>query len=51
MAGLLGEHGFGAAEHVRQRDAVPAAWWQRSDSLRPIELSMITTARLAQPAS
>jgi methyltransferase (TIGR00027 family) len=44
MTALLAEFGFGIAEHVRQRDAIPAREWDRSDSLRPVELSMISTA-------
>ncbi len=44
MTALLGEFGFGIAEHVRQRDAIPAEEWDRSDSLRPVELSMIARA-------
>ena len=44
MAGLLGRHGFGPVRDVRQRDMVPAAAWDRSDSLRPIELSRIAHA-------
>jgi methyltransferase (TIGR00027 family) len=46
MTASLTTHGFGAVRHVRQRDSVPAALWQRSDSLQPIELSMIAWARL-----
>ncbi|MGO8961210.1 MAG: hypothetical protein ACLQFR_28145 [Streptosporangiaceae bacterium] len=46
MDDLLAENGFGAAEHVPQRDAVPARLWARSDSLRPVSLSMITRATL-----
>jgi len=41
---MLGEHGFTVLEHVRQRDAVPGALWERSDPIRPIDLSMITRA-------
>jgi len=48
---ILSAHGFSVAEHVRQRDAVPAELWKRSDPLRPGELSMITRAvREAGPA-
>jgi O-methyltransferase involved in polyketide biosynthesis len=47
MAGLLGRHGFGQVRDVRQRDMVPAAAWDRSDSLRPIELSRIAHATVA----
>jgi len=36
--------GFGMIEHVSQRDAVPAALWDRSDSLRPVELSRLAHA-------
>jgi methyltransferase (TIGR00027 family) len=46
MSALLAEHGFGGATHVRQRDAVPADLWRRTDALRPRELSMIAVARL-----
>ena len=44
MARLLRRHGFGPVRDVRQRDMVPAAAWDRSDSLRPIELSRIAHA-------
>jgi methyltransferase (TIGR00027 family) len=43
---LLAESGFSTAEHVRQQDMVPARLWDRSDSLQPISLSMITRATL-----
>jgi methyltransferase (TIGR00027 family) len=46
MGRLLAEYGFAATEHVQQRDAVPALLWDRSDSLQPISLSMITRATL-----
>ena len=36
--------GFGAVEHVPQRDAVPAALWQRADALRPSQLSVLARA-------
>ena len=42
---LLARHGIEPIEHLRQRDAVSAALWQRSDSLRPSELSVLTRAR------
>lgn len=48
MAGLLAEHGFRDATQVRQRESVPLELWQRADSLRPIELSMIACARLGE---
>jgi O-methyltransferase involved in polyketide biosynthesis len=41
---MLSEHGFTVLEHVRQRDAVPHELWERSDPLRPGDLSMITHA-------
>jgi methyltransferase (TIGR00027 family) len=41
MATLLGRHGFGPVRDVRQRDMIPAAAWERTDSLRPAELSRI----------
>jgi methyltransferase (TIGR00027 family) len=46
MTAILAGHGFSAAGQVRQRDAVPAKLWRRTDSLRPSELSMIACARL-----
>ncbi|HTT52924.1 MAG TPA: SAM-dependent methyltransferase [Streptosporangiaceae bacterium] len=41
MSALLAKHGFGMAGHVSQRDSVSAALWDRSDTLRPISLSML----------
>jgi hypothetical protein len=49
MSALLAGHGFGAVEHVRQRDAVPAALWDRTDSLRPADLSVLARATVARP--
>ncbi len=46
MAGLLGRHGFWPVRHVRQRDMIPAAAWDRTDSLRPADLSRIASAAL-----
>jgi methyltransferase (TIGR00027 family) len=46
MASLLAEHGFIPAAQIRQRESVPGRLWQRTDALRPIELSMIARARL-----
>jgi methyltransferase (TIGR00027 family) len=46
MADLLGGHGFRAIRDVAQRDMVPAAAWDRSDSLRPIDLSRIAHATI-----
>jgi O-methyltransferase involved in polyketide biosynthesis len=50
MSALLETHGFGGVEHVRQRDSVPAALWDRTDSLRPAGLSMLARATL-RPAA
>jgi methyltransferase (TIGR00027 family) len=47
MSGLLAENGFGFIKHVRQRDTVGAAMWDRSDSLRPIDLSRLAHATVA----
>src|SRR6266567_3399838 len=44
MAALLGRHGFGPVRHVRQQDMIPAAAWDRTDSLRPVDLSRIAHA-------
>ncbi len=46
MSALLQTHGFGGVEHVRQRDSVPAALWDRTDSLRPAALSVLARATL-----
>ncbi len=47
LTSWLGRCGFGAVEHVPQRDAVPAALWERTDALRPGQLSVLarTTVR------
>jgi methyltransferase (TIGR00027 family) len=47
MSALLATYGFGAAEHVDQRDVVGPAGWDRSDSLRPSRLSMLARAAVA----
>jgi methyltransferase (TIGR00027 family) len=44
LSALLDQHGFGAVRHIRQRDAVAAACWDRSDSLHPAELSVLAHA-------
>jgi methyltransferase (TIGR00027 family) len=44
MSRLLTSHGSFDAEHVRQRDQVPPGAWERTDSLAPIDLSMIVRA-------
>ena len=46
MSALLGRHGFGPVEQVRQRDSIPAALWDRTDSLRPADLSLLARATL-----
>ena len=46
MAALLARHGFGPARDVGQREMIPAAAWDRSDSLRPAELSRIAHAAI-----
>jgi O-methyltransferase involved in polyketide biosynthesis len=45
-AALLRRHGFGAVRDVRQRDMIPAPLWERTDTLRPAELSRIAHATL-----
>ena len=49
MSALLGRHGFGRVEHVRQRDAIPAALWDRTDSLHPAGLSVLARATIPWP--
>jgi methyltransferase (TIGR00027 family) len=46
MAALLARHGFGTVRDVGQRDMIPAGGWDRSDSLRPAELSHIAHATM-----
>ena len=46
MSQLLEKHAFGLVEHVRQRDSIPAALWDRTDSLRPAGLSLLARATL-----
>jgi len=46
MAALLAGHGFGPGRDVGQREMIPAAAWDRSDSLRPAELSRIAHAAI-----
>jgi hypothetical protein len=50
MSALLRRHGFGAVEHIRQRDSIPAALWDRDDSLRPAGLSVLARATIPRPA-
>ena len=51
MSALLERHGFGAIAHVRQRDSVPAALWDRTDALRPAALSVLARATLRPAAA
>jgi methyltransferase (TIGR00027 family) len=46
MSALLARHGFGAVRHVSQRETASASLWQRSDSLRPLNLSNLAHATL-----
>jgi methyltransferase (TIGR00027 family) len=41
MAALLAGCGFGPTRDVSQREMIPAGLWERSDPLRPVELSHI----------
>ena len=50
MAALLAGCGFGPARDVSQREMIPADLWDRSDSLRPAELSHIAHAVIEHPA-
>ncbi len=47
VSALLARHGFGPADHVRQRDSIPAALWDRADSLRPAGLSVLARATVS----
>jgi len=46
MAVLLARHGLRSVRDVSQRDMIPAAAWDRTDSLRPVELSRIAHATI-----
>ena len=46
MAALLRRHGFWPVRDVCQRDMIPAAAWDRTDSLRPADLSRIAHAQI-----
>jgi O-methyltransferase involved in polyketide biosynthesis len=50
MAALLARHGFGPTRDVGQRDMIPATAWDRSDALRPAELSRIAHAAIPSGA-
>jgi hypothetical protein len=47
MAELLARQGFGAVRAVSQRESVEADLWRRTDSLRPIQLSVLAHAVVA----
>ena len=47
MTGLLISNGFGTVVHTSQRDAVGAELWDRSDPLRPGQLSMMVSAQVS----
>jgi methyltransferase (TIGR00027 family) len=46
ISALLTDHGFAAPAHVHQRDAISPALWQRTDALRPMELSVLAHAAI-----
>jgi methyltransferase (TIGR00027 family) len=48
LSSLLEAQGMTAAEQVRQRDAVPAALWRRSDALRPLDLCRLARATVSR---
>jgi O-methyltransferase involved in polyketide biosynthesis len=41
MTDLVRRSGFAAVRNVRQREAIPAALWDRADSLRPANLAVL----------
>ena len=41
MTGLARAAGFGDVRNVRQRDAIPAGLWNRSDALSPADLAVL----------
>jgi O-methyltransferase involved in polyketide biosynthesis len=48
VSGLLEASGMTVAEQARQRDAVPAALWDRSDALRPLDLCRLARATVSR---
>jgi methyltransferase (TIGR00027 family) len=44
MTALLKRNGFGEVKHISQRDAVDPELWDRTDSLRPLNLSNLAHA-------
>ena len=49
-AALLRRHGFGPVRDVGQRNMVPPPLWERTDPLRPADLSRIAHAQIPGPA-
>jgi hypothetical protein len=49
-AALLRRHGFGHVRCVTQRESIDAALWTRTDSLRPIRLSVIANGAVLRGA-
>jgi O-methyltransferase involved in polyketide biosynthesis len=49
MKERLEKHGFTLVEDVGQRDAIDASLWERTDALRPAELSHLARALLSCP--
>jgi methyltransferase (TIGR00027 family) len=48
MSALLDEHGLETVAHVRQCDQVPRWLWNRTDSLRPMDLSVLVRAMVSR---
>lgn len=44
MSALLEAHGFGLVGHARPSDAIDAGLWERTDAVRPSDLSLLTHA-------
>jgi len=51
FAGLARRSGFGPVRSVSQRETIPAALWQRADSLRPARLAMLFHGRVSRTRS
>lgn len=49
MSAMLANHALTPLRHVAQRDIADAAIWERSDSLRPVDLSVIAHAVVPGP--
>lgn len=50
ITSLLEQHGFGLVEHAHQRDAIDAALWRRTDTVRPANLAALAHATVLVPA-